>query len=69
MFLELQTFKELSFYLMLTKSVFYEISLTKRHWIMYCKGSDIKEMAEHFQRTKGAIWARIRKLELEDLYG
>ena len=37
--------------------------------IMYCKGSDIKEMAEHFQRTKGAIWARIRKLELEDLYG
>ena len=37
--------------------------------IMYCKGSDIKDMAEHFQRTKGAIWSRIRKLELEDLYG
>ncbi|MEI6141298.1 MAG: UvrD-helicase domain-containing protein [Mariniphaga sp.] len=37
--------------------------------IMYCKGVYIKEMAEHFKRTKGAIWSRIRKLELEDLYG
>ena len=37
--------------------------------IMYCKGISIKKMAEHFQRTKGAIWSRIRILELEDLYG
>ncbi len=37
--------------------------------IMYCEGVKIKEMAEHFGRTRGAIKSRIRKLELEELYG
>jgi superfamily I DNA/RNA helicase len=37
--------------------------------IMYCNGNKVKEMAVHFSRTRGAITARIRKLELEDLYG
>jgi superfamily I DNA/RNA helicase len=37
--------------------------------IMYCEGVNVKDMAKHFGRTKGAIRARIEKLELEDLYG
>lgn len=37
--------------------------------IMYCEGLDIAEMAKHFGRTKGAIWSRIKKLDLEDMYG
>jgi superfamily I DNA/RNA helicase len=37
--------------------------------IMYCKGVSVKDMAEHFGRTKGAILSRISKLELEQLYG
>ncbi|HRP30804.1 MAG TPA: 3'-5' exonuclease, partial [Agriterribacter sp.] len=37
--------------------------------IMFCEGVSIKEMAKHFGRTRGAIALRIRKLELEDLYG
>ncbi len=36
--------------------------------IMYCDGKSIKEIADHFHRTRGAIRARINKLELEDLY-
>ena len=36
---------------------------------MYREGVNIKDMAKHFGRTKGAIWARIKKLELEDIYG
>lgn len=36
---------------------------------MYCKGSTIKEMANHFGRTKGAVWSRIKKLDLVELYG
>lgn len=49
-----------------------------KHWtdnddkelaIMYCEGIDIAEMAKHFGRTKGVIWSRIKKLDLEDLYG
>jgi superfamily I DNA/RNA helicase len=36
---------------------------------LFCKGFDIKEMARHFGRTKGAIIARIKKLELRELYG
>ena len=37
--------------------------------IMYCEGVNIKDMAKHFGRTRGAIRSRIRKLELEELYG
>jgi F-box protein, helicase, 18 len=37
--------------------------------IMYCEGVNIKDMSKHFGRTKGAIKSRIRKLELEELYG
>ena len=36
--------------------------------IMYCENASIKDMAAHFGRTKGAIYSRIKKLELEDLY-
>ena len=36
---------------------------------MYCKGTSIAEMSNYFGRTKGAIVSRIRRLELEDLYG
>jgi hypothetical protein len=36
---------------------------------MYCEGVNVKDMAKHFGRSKGAILARIEKLELEDLYG
>lgn len=36
---------------------------------LFCKGLNIKEMARHFGRTKGAIIARIKKLELQELYG
>ena len=36
--------------------------------IMYCENVSIKDMAKHFERTKGAIYSRIKKLELEDLY-
>jgi len=37
--------------------------------IMYCEGVNIKDLSKHFGRTKGAISSRIRKLELEELYG
>lgn len=37
--------------------------------IMYCEGVNPRDMAKHFGRTKGAIISRIKKLELEDLYG
>jgi len=37
--------------------------------IMYCEGMNLPELAKHFGRTKGAIMARIEKLELEELYG
>lgn len=36
---------------------------------MYCEGSKVKDLAKHFGRTKGAIYSRIKKLELEELYG
>jgi F-box protein 18 (helicase) len=32
---------------------------------MYEEGYSINELAEHFERTKGAIFARIKKLELD----
>ncbi len=37
--------------------------------IMYCEGVNVKDLAKHFGRTKGAIRSRIKKLELEELYG
>ncbi len=35
--------------------------------IMYGDGIGMSELASEFGRTKGAVWARIRKLELEDM--
>jgi superfamily I DNA/RNA helicase len=37
--------------------------------IMFCEGVNQKDMAKHFGRTRGAIISRIKKLELEELYG
>lgn len=37
--------------------------------IMYCEGFNVKDLAKHFGRTKGAIRSRIKKLELDELYG
>lgn len=37
--------------------------------VKYCEGWNVKELAEHFERTQGAIRSRIKKLELEELYG
>ena len=36
---------------------------------MFCEGVNAKDMAKHFGRTRGAITSRIKKLELEELYG
>ncbi len=36
---------------------------------MYCNGESVLDISIHLGRTKGAIYSRIRKLELEDLYG
>lgn len=36
---------------------------------MFCSGINIKDMSKHFGRSKSAINSRIKKLELEDLYG
>lgn len=35
---------------------------------MYCEGINVKDLAKHFGRTKGAIYSRIKKLELEEIY-
>lgn len=37
--------------------------------VMYCEGINTRDLAKHFGRTKGAIRSRIKKLELEELYG
>jgi superfamily I DNA/RNA helicase len=37
--------------------------------LMYCEGVNVKDLARHFGRTKGAIRSRIKKLELVELYG
>ena len=37
--------------------------------VMFCEGVNIRDMVKHFGRTRGAIRARIKKLELEELYG
>ncbi|MFC4230287.1 UvrD-helicase domain-containing protein [Parasediminibacterium paludis] len=36
---------------------------------MFCKGKNITDMIKHFKRTKGAIVARIKKLQLAENYG
>lgn len=36
---------------------------------MFCNGINIKDMSKHFGRSRSAINSRIKKLELEDLYG
>jgi len=36
--------------------------------MMFCEGVNVRDMAKHFGRTKGAIKSRIKKLELEELY-
>lgn len=36
---------------------------------MYCKNFDVNKIALKMGRSKGSIWARIKKLQLEDLYG
>lgn len=37
--------------------------------LLYCEGVNIKDMAKHFGRTRGAMTSRIKKLGLEELYG
>ncbi|MFM1744711.1 MAG: hypothetical protein RLZZ630_648 [Bacteroidota bacterium] len=37
--------------------------------VMYCEGVKLRELASRFGRTQGAIRSRIKKLELEELYG
>ncbi|HZH72520.1 MAG TPA: UvrD-helicase domain-containing protein [Mariniphaga sp.] len=37
--------------------------------VMYCEGVTVKDIAKHFGRSRGAIRSRIKKLELEELYG
>lgn len=56
-------FQHMDAYKPWTKELDHELTL------MYCDGLTIKDMAKHFGRTKGAISSRIRKLELEELYG
>lgn len=36
--------------------------------VMFCEGVNIKDMAKHFGRARGAITSRIKKLELTELY-
>ena len=36
---------------------------------MWCEGTSVEELANHFRRKPGGIVSRIKKLELEDKYG
>lgn len=36
--------------------------------VLFCEGTSTKALAEHFNRTRGAINSRIKKLELRELY-
>jgi len=36
--------------------------------VMYCEGVKTRDLSSHFGRTKGAIYSRIKKLELKELY-
>jgi len=44
-------------------------ALDKELTLMFREGIHLKDMAKHFGRTKSAIYSRIRKLELEELFG
>src|SRR5690606_35922014 len=35
---------------------------------MFCEGINLRDLAKHFGRTKGAISSRIKKLELREKY-
>ena len=37
--------------------------------VMFCEAVNASDIAKHFGRTKGAIKSRIKRLELEELYG
>ncbi len=37
--------------------------------ILYCKGMQVDKIAAKMGRTNGSIWSRIRRLQLEDIYG
>lgn len=37
--------------------------------VMFCEGASLDDMATHFGRSRGAIVSRVKRLELEDLYG
>jgi F-box protein, helicase, 18 len=37
--------------------------------ILYCKNMDVQKIADKMGRTKGAIWSRIKKLQLQELFG
>jgi superfamily I DNA/RNA helicase len=50
-------------YMPWTEKLDYELT------VMFCEGVNVRDMANHFGRTKGAIKSRIKKLELEELYG
>lgn len=43
--------------------------LDKELTVMYCEGVNIWDIAKNLGRTKGAIISRIKKLELQELYG
>lgn len=47
----------------------WTLELDEELTVMYCEGASVKDLASHFRRSKGAIRSRIKKLELEDLYG
>ena len=36
--------------------------------VLYCEGVTVSELASYFERTKGAIRMRIKKLDLEGIY-
>lgn len=36
--------------------------------LMFCKHKSVQELADHFGRSKGAIYARIKRLELREKY-
>jgi superfamily I DNA/RNA helicase len=43
--------------------------LDKELTVMFCEGVNPRDIAKHFGRTKGAIHSRIKKLDLEQIYG
>ena len=47
----------------------WTIAMDDELTIMYCEGVNPKDMAKHLGRTRGAINSRIKKLELEEIYG